>query len=52
MDQNIQVVGVLMDYLMIYHELLAVQMVGANVTEVVRISHLTEILKDKPKTLS
>jgi hypothetical protein len=40
MDQNTQVAGVLMDYLMIYHELLAVQIVGTNIDEVIRISHL------------
>lgn len=52
LEQNQQVAGAVLDYLMLYHELLVLQLAGANITEVIRTAHLTEILKEKPKQLS
>lgn len=52
LEQNQQVAAAVLDYLMLYHELLVLQLAGANVLEVIKTARLTEILKEKPRQMT
>ena len=52
LDHHPQVAGVLIDYLMLYHEYLGVQLSGTSIPEVARIAKLHDILREKPRSLT